>query len=111
MITAGPAVKSWRDAQGDSHNFLPNYKQRTPLEWAGLASLKGALGDATIISESDRRSYMTAYALVGLAAAIGNGVYGARVSGTGWGIGRGVLAFFAPLATTAYSIGQASTRR
>lgn len=110
MITSAPAVRSWTDAQGTSHNFLPNYNQRTALEYAGLTGL-GSLGAMRDMITADRVNVgVGVYALLGLAAAIGNGIYGSRISGTGLGIGRGVLALLAPLSVTAYSLGQASVR-
>jgi len=99
---------SWRDAQGTSHNFLPNYKQRTALEYAGLTGL-GSLGALRDMMTRDRvTSAVTVYGVLGLAAAIGNGIYGYRRSGLGLGIGRGLLALLAPLSVTTYSLGQAS---
>jgi hypothetical protein len=108
MYVTHPAVTHWTDQQGDVHRFSPRTGQRTPLQWAGLKSLRGALGQGITLSPQATAAYVAAYALLGLAAAVGNGLYGAKVSGTGWGIARGVTALFFPAATTAYSVGQAS---
>ncbi len=112
MITSSPAVKSWVDARGTSHNFMPNYVQRTPLEFAGLGQLPDMipLPGGMEVNRNTLMSYGTgALAIMGLirvGAAIGNGVYGYRRSGLGLGVGRGLLALLMPVATTAYSLGQ-----